>query len=80
MSSELDHKELHRCCDPASLGFETTAEVGPLSGALGQEEAMQALAFGVSVASKGYNILALGRAGSGRRTFIKQGTEGSGRK
>ncbi len=72
MASELDHKELHRCCDPASLGFETTAEVEPLSGALGQEEAMQALAFGVSVASKGYNIFALGRAGSGRRTFIKQ--------
>ena len=72
MSSELDHKELHRCCDPTSLGFETTAEVEPLTGALGQEEAMQALAFGVSVASKGYNIFALGRAGSGRRTFIKQ--------
>ena len=33
---------------------------------------MKALAFGVSVASKGYNIFALGRAGSGRRTFIKQ--------
>jgi hypothetical protein len=72
MSSELDHTELHRCCDPASLGFETTAEIEPLSGALGQEDAMQALAFGVSVASKGYNIFALGRAGSGRRTFIRQ--------
>ena len=72
MSAELSPQELHRCCDPASLGFETTAEVEPLSGALGQDEAMKALAFGVSVASKGYNIFALGRAGSGRRTFIKQ--------
>ena len=75
MSSELNHKELHRCCDPASLGFETTAEVEPLSGALGQEEAMKALAFGVSVPSKGYNIFALGRVGSGRRTFIKRELE-----
>jgi len=72
MSAELSSQELHRCCDPASLGFETTAEIEPLSGALGQEEAMKALAFGVCVASKGYNIFALGRAGSGRRTFIKQ--------
>jgi len=72
MSVELIPHELHRCCDPDSLGFKTTREIEPLSGALGQEEAMKALAFGVSVASKGYNIFALGRAGSGRRTFIKQ--------
>jgi predicted ATP-dependent protease len=72
MSAELTPQELHRCCEPASLGFETTDEIEPLSGALGQDEAMKALAFGVSVASKGYNIFALGRAGSGRRTFIKQ--------
>jgi len=72
MSAELSHDELHRCCDPDTLGFETTAEIEPLGKALGQEDAMKALAFGVSVASKGYNIFALGRAGSGRRTFIKQ--------
>lgn len=72
MSVELKPKELHRCCEPSSLGFETTEEVEPLAGALGQEEAMEALSFGVSVASKGYNIFALGRAGSGRRTFIRQ--------
>ena len=36
---------------------------------------MEALAFGVSVASKGYNIFALGHAGSGRRTFIRQALE-----
>jgi predicted ATP-dependent protease len=75
MSNELKPDQLHRCCDPESLGFKTTADVEPLSGALGQEEAMKALAFGVSVASKGYNIFALGRAGSGRRTFIKRELE-----
>lgn len=72
MSAELKPEELHRCCDPATLGFETTETVQPLAGALGQDEAMKALSFGVSVASKGYNIFALGRAGSGRRTFIRQ--------
>ena len=71
-SVELAANELHSICDPQSLGFETTAEIQPLTGALGQEDAMKALAFGVSVASKGYNIFALGRAGSGRRTFIQK--------
>jgi predicted ATP-dependent protease len=71
-STELKHDELHRICDPSSLGFSTTEEVAPLAVALGQREAMQALAFGVSVASTGYNIFALGRAGSGRKTFIQQ--------
>jgi predicted ATP-dependent protease len=80
MPPELSPNELHRSCDPRSLGFETTAEVQPLSGALGQEEAMRALAFGVSVASKGYNIFALGRAGSGRRTFIRQELEARAKK
>jgi predicted ATP-dependent protease len=71
-STELRHDELHRICNPSSLGFGTTEEVAPLAATLGQEEAMQALDFGVSVASKGYNIFALGRAGSGRKTFIQQ--------
>lgn len=74
-TTALSPEELHHTCDPSSLGFDTTAQVEPLSEALGQEEAMKALAFGVSVASKGYNIFALGRAGSGRRTFIRQELE-----
>lgn len=74
-SPELAASELHRICDPSSLGFGTTKEVDPLAGALGQETAMKALAFGVSVASKGYNIFALGQAGSGRRTFILKALE-----
>ena len=74
-SMELAPNQLHRICEPESLGFKTTKEIEPLSGALGQEEAMKALAFGVSVASKGYNIFALGHAGSGRRTFISRALE-----
>lgn len=72
---KLTPEELHRCCDPDSLGFKNTEELEPLSGALGQDEAMRALAFGVSVASKGYNIFVLGRAGSGRKTFIRRELE-----
>ncbi|MFC1662426.1 hypothetical protein ACFL3S_13400, partial [Gemmatimonadota bacterium] len=62
-SVQLSADEAHRTCDPDSLGLSSTAEVEPLSGALGQDQAMRALAFGVSVASRGYNIFALGQAG-----------------
>ncbi|MBI4538502.1 MAG: AAA family ATPase [Gemmatimonadetes bacterium] len=65
-------EELHRVCDPVGLGFRSTAEIRPLDGALGQDDAMDALAFGVSVPSAGYNLFVLGRPGSGRRTFVRQ--------
>lgn len=73
--SELSPSQLHHICDPEGLGFRTTEEVQPLQGALGQEEAMKALRFGVSIPSRGYNLFVLGRAGSGRRTFVRQELE-----
>ena len=60
----------HRC-DPASLEFETTAELDGPSGIVGQERAAQALAFGVGVAHEGYNVFVMGAAGSGRRTLVQ---------
>lgn len=71
----LSSSQLHNICDPDRLGFRTTEEVEPLQGALGQEEAMRALRFGVSIPSRGYNLFVLGRAGSGRRTFVRQELE-----
>jgi predicted ATP-dependent protease len=67
---ELSADELYRRTDPATLGFTTTAEVAPLSEALGQEDGLRALEFGVTMAAAGYNIFVLGESGSGRRTFV----------
>src|SRR5690606_14792650 len=61
-----------RPCDPASLGFETTADAEPLAGALGQAEALEALEFGVEIRCVGYNIFVLGAPGSGRMTFVRE--------
>ena len=71
-SHALSSDQLHSASDPSSLGFKTTDDLEPLSGALGQQDAMDALEFGISVPSPGYNIFVLGRNGSGRQTFIRQ--------
>ncbi len=68
----LKADELHSICDASRLGFATTAEVNPLEGVLGQQEALKALEFGVSVVAPGYNIFVLGEPGSGRVTFARQ--------
>jgi lon-related putative ATP-dependent protease len=68
----LPPEELHLPCDPGTLGFETTEELDPPGGALGQEEAMEALAFGVSVPSAGYNLFVAGQPGSGRTTMVRR--------
>lgn len=64
--------ELHAACDPESLGFETTESVEPLDGVLGQDEAMDALRFGIEIDSPGFNVFVLGRPGSGRHTFVRE--------
>lgn len=70
--SELAPVELHRVCDPASLGFETTEELEPLEGGIGQDVALDALAFGAGVERDGYHVFVLGRPGSGRRTQVRR--------
>jgi len=67
---------LHRACDPAVLGFRTTDELGVTEGApVGQDEAMSALSFGLSLNEPGYSIFVLGVPGSGRLSFARQMAE-----
>lgn len=62
---------LRRCCDPASLGFETTDEVTPLAEPIGQERALQALEVGLNIAARGFNLFVSGAPGTGRRTALR---------
>lgn len=71
-TNELSVDDIFRPCDPATLGFETTTDAEPLAGALGQEEALRALEFGVEMRCTGYNIFVLGAPGSGRMTFLRE--------
>jgi lon-related putative ATP-dependent protease len=62
---------LVRRCNPATLGFETTAELDGSTGIVGQDRATAALSFGIGVAHEGYNVFVMGPARSGKRTLVQ---------
>ncbi|MER3410077.1 MAG: ATP-dependent protease [Thermoleophilia bacterium] len=70
-SLALSPETLRRRADPASFPFRTTEEVEPLVGTVGQPRALDAIDFGLQVATAGYNIFAAGLPGSGRATTIR---------
>jgi predicted ATP-dependent protease len=55
-------------CDPAELPFETTEELKPLNGAIGQERGVEALEFGLEIESPGFNLFVAGPSGVGKTT------------
>ncbi|HKM36250.1 MAG TPA: ATP-binding protein [Thiopseudomonas sp.] len=52
--------------------FKTTAELEPLKGVLGQERAVEALQFGISMQRPGYNVFVMGESGVGRFSYTKR--------
>lgn len=60
------------CCPEDELGFETTAELPDLSDPIGQERAVEALAYALSTRRPGYNVYALGPDGIGKHTTVRQ--------
>jgi lon-related putative ATP-dependent protease len=54
-----------------SLPFETTKEVEPFHGVLGQERAVNAIQFGVAMERPGYNIFVMGDTGTGRSSYVR---------
>lgn len=67
----LDADRLRRRFDPAGLEFESTAEVEPLEGTIGQPRALSALGFGLEIGTRGHNIFATGPIGTGKRTTLE---------
>jgi ATP-dependent Lon protease len=57
-------------CDPASIPFETTAEVEPTVNDMGQERALRALRMGVELKASGYNLFVCGLSGTSRGGMI----------
>ena len=68
---EVPAQRLTCVCDLDGLGFETTAEVTPLEGTIGQERAISALEMGLGIDAPGFNIFVSGAAGTGRNTAIR---------
>jgi ATP-dependent Lon protease len=59
-------------CDPDRLEFETTDDVEPVAGVIGQSSAVDALSFGLEIEAPGQNIFIRGLAGTGRMTLVQR--------
>ncbi|HWA48247.1 MAG TPA: ATP-binding protein [Dongiaceae bacterium] len=66
----LSPEQLFNRCDPASLPGDTTDDLEDLPGLIGQERAIEAVAFGIGIKRQGYNLFALGVSGTGKHSVI----------
>lgn len=72
MARILQPEELFRRCDPAAMQFNSTDDLVFHDGTtIGQDKALAALDFGLSLSSEGFNIFALGESGTGKMRAIK---------
>jgi lon-related putative ATP-dependent protease len=69
---ELKAEELRAVCDPGALPFDTTAELEPLVGMIGQDRAVGATAFGIGMRRAGFNLFALGAPRTGKTSTMRQ--------
>lgn len=68
--ASLPPEKLRWRCDPATIPFETTAEIEPVGGDLLQERALRALRMGVQLPAPGYNLFVCGLSGMSRGGMI----------
>ncbi|OGU34312.1 MAG: peptidase [Ignavibacteria bacterium GWB2_35_6b] len=68
---ELKPEELKWTCDPEIFETDSTSNLKPIEGIVGQERALKALRLGVDLRSPGYNIFITGLSGTGKFTSIK---------
>ena len=77
MPPAIDHLRLPTAavrwrCPPDWLPFKTTAEVKPVSGVVGQDDAVAALQFGLEIDAPGQNVYVRGLTGTGRVSLVEQ--------
>ena len=65
--NELPPDKLRLACPPGSAGCETSEELGPIEGIIGQDRALKALKFAVEMKGKGFNVYAAGVPSTGKR-------------
>ncbi len=71
MPDRLSFDKLYRFCDPAIFTFNTTDDLPDFKETIGQERALHALDFGLSLDSTGFNIFLLGEHGTGKMTTVR---------
>ena len=70
-SRKVPIDKLRWVCDPNKFDFQSTENVPPLSGFIGQKRAIKAIEFGLGMECPGYNIYVAGLTGTGKTTIIK---------
>jgi lon-related putative ATP-dependent protease len=68
---ELKASDLRCICDHRLFKFKNTSQIKPLDEVIGQERAVQALEFGLTMNHSGYNIFVTGLEGTGKSTIVK---------
>lgn len=58
-------------CDTAALGGRSTADVEPVRGVSGQEDAVEALRFGLEIHAPGQNVYVRGLSGTERTRLVR---------
>lgn len=71
MVEKLKFDQLYKFCDPEIFKFKTTDELPDMKYTIGQERALHAIDFGLSLDSSGFNIFILGEHGTGKMTTVK---------
>lgn len=71
MPDILNAADLYKICDPGVFSFATTEEVPDSRETIGQDRALHAIDFGLSLESTGFNIFILGEHGTGKMTTVK---------
>ncbi len=69
---KLSGAELRWRCVEDWLNFSTTAELEPVKNVVGQDDAVEALRFGLEINAQGQNIYVRGLTGTGRASLVEQ--------
>ena len=72
---EIPANSLNNRCDPAGLGFQTTDDIAPLDGLIGQDRAVRALELALDLDEPGFNLFISGLPGTGRGTALRSHVE-----
>ncbi len=66
-------EQLNRTCTgEEELSFcQTSLDVPPLEGVIGQDRAVRAMQFGLDMSAQGYNLFVVGPPGTGKSTYVQ---------
>jgi lon-related putative ATP-dependent protease len=71
MIDPLSPASLRQRVSPSAFDFETTADLPADTQVVGQDRAIEALEFGMSIDGDGHNVFALGPSDTGHREFVQ---------